>query len=1309
MSKINTNMAGVTTLYHLRNKEEGMNKALERISSGLRLNHAVDDAAGASIVNRMTSQIKGLEAAIRNAADAISLTQTAEGAIDEVTQILHRMRELSVQSANGVYTGQDRQAIQNEVGALQEELHRIAESSTFNGVKMLNGSFLDTTFQVGFQPNDTATLSIEDVKPTGLGEYILKTSVTNAENYLIDETSPEEIGTTSSHIENKGSHVSVDIFENEVISIHTINQTVSGNAVTGIATDLLKAFVAADTGTTGGFSLEAADGQTGSVIDVSKFEIDNTTGEISLPSSVTELDFEDNASAAGNNNFLFKVVYTNSDGVKFSENMTVTVKNQMNDAGTSAVNLKSATADNSPATVLRLSDLSPDLLFQAQALGMTVNADGTMNATNFTGSFATSTSLTGASVNSTTGDLTLRTAGNRTPRIDETTAAQTVAFELRDADGDAVYTETVNLTVTDASGEFSKTDNLSIGTPTAVASRTNTTNVSLTTKTAAGTPVALIEETDLLPSTTTGASLGFDNDTVFALTAAAPAGVNLIDNLDGTFDLEITTEDAGTEIATGTTSMTLEARDTTPNTITGGPIAGPTDSSGSSTGTLTQGTATPALTAFALSNANTTNVSAVTALSAVTPAANQHVRVVGAPAWLSGFNGTGGSYAFSGNIDRTATGVPLGTQTLVLEYFDSAVPGTTIFTETITLTVNPYVQHSFSVNVVAADGTGEGALDGEVEVTAKTDNDLATPANLLTEQAVVGAGDTTAASLITLRTNQPTGTIPFTFDESRTNMTSATAVSSIAAADRRFAIGGTPPEGITLVDNLNGTFDVSLAVDNNGEFVPVDLTSFSIEVFDVAAPTTVVFTETYTMTMVDMMGHVTKTSGNEQTNGEIDIAMTAVEGGKTKIPVNRQSTALTSFKENFAGGTFSLSGTDAALFRVDETTGEVTSRSFLDNENPTDDGAGNVYDFNIVYTQGNNTFTDKVSLTITNDERDDVVTQAAGRPLVGQSAIDAASLVSEEEDLTIFGNVGTAVIDVNGGESAYDIVQSINAAQTETGVYANAQTRVNMFFPDQFEAVSDAVSFKLKGVNEESVLVSGSVDFGVTGGRDANVRSLADAINSVSGKTGITAKVSPNGAMLHMFSNDGYDIVVENFTTSVQNIPMKISASDGSLKSVGDVQELRKGTNETDTFRSTGEITFHSPYVFSIEAGRTGLNGGGLFQLTPGAADLVSVSELDVLTVDGAKKMLTAVDAALVRIDLERSDLGATMSRMEHTINNLSNIVVNTKAARSRIQDADIAEETTEMTKAQVLSQAAQAMLAQANRTSQSILSLLQG
>ena len=118
---------------------------------------------------------------------------------------------------------------------------------------------------------------------------------------------------------------------------------------------------------------------------------------------------------------------------------------------------------------------------------------------------------------------------------------------------------------------------------------------------------------------------------------------------------------------------------------------------------------------------------------------------------------------------------------------------------------------------------------------------------------------------------------------------------------------------------------------------------------------------------------------------------------------------------------------------------------------------------------------------------------------------------------------------------------------------------------------------------------------------------------------------------------------------------------------------------------------------------------GGMFFGNPPGAQLSSVAMLDVLTVKNAKRMLTAVDGALVRVDLERSDLGATMSRMEHVINNLSNISKNTQEARSRIQDADIAPlETTNLTKAQVLNQAAQAMLAQANRTSQSILSLLQ-
>ena len=202
-------------------------------------------------------------------------------------------------------------------------------------------------------------------------------------------------------------------------------------------------------------------------------------------------------------------------------------------------------------------------------------------------------------------------------------------------------------------------------------------------------------------------------------------------------------------------------------------------------------------------------------------------------------------------------------------------------------------------------------------------------------------------------------------------------------------------------------------------------------------------------------------------------------------------------------------------------------------------------------------------MEVTNSTADDVVTQAAGRPLLGRSAIEAAGLISEDEDFTIYGNVGTATIDVNGRSSAYEIVSAINGRQGETGVYANAITRVNINFPDQFDELDDAVSFMLKGLNDEPVLVSGSVEFGVVGGRDANVRGLADAINGVSGKTGISAKVSINGSTLHMISNEGHDILVEDFEMSVLNIPMNVASANDKLETSSDVQQLLKAQQKT--------------------------------------------------------------------------------------------------------------------------------------------------
>ena len=179
MSKINTNMAGVTALYHLRNKEEDMNKSLERIASGLRLNHALDDAAGASIVNRMTSQIKGLEAAVRNAADAISLTQTAEGALGEVENILQRMRELSVQSGNSTLNASDRSQIQGELDQLAAEIDAIAQKTNFNRVNLLDGSNDKLTIQMGIDATDTLDIQLKKTTVESLGIGSSSTSATH--------------------------------------------------------------------------------------------------------------------------------------------------------------------------------------------------------------------------------------------------------------------------------------------------------------------------------------------------------------------------------------------------------------------------------------------------------------------------------------------------------------------------------------------------------------------------------------------------------------------------------------------------------------------------------------------------------------------------------------------------------------------------------------------------------------------------------------------------------------------------------------------------------------------------------------------------------------------------------------------------------------------------------------------------------------------------------------------------------------------------------------------------------------------------
>jgi len=158
---INTNQSALNAQRQLNNTTGSLGRSFERLSSGLRINGAKDDAAGLSITTRFSAQIRGLNQAVRNSNDGISLAQTAEGALNETTNILQRIRELSVQSANDTNNDSDRASLQAEVSQLKDELDRIAETTNFNGNKVLDGSFLAQNIQVGANVGETLSVSIQ--------------------------------------------------------------------------------------------------------------------------------------------------------------------------------------------------------------------------------------------------------------------------------------------------------------------------------------------------------------------------------------------------------------------------------------------------------------------------------------------------------------------------------------------------------------------------------------------------------------------------------------------------------------------------------------------------------------------------------------------------------------------------------------------------------------------------------------------------------------------------------------------------------------------------------------------------------------------------------------------------------------------------------------------------------------------------------------------------------------------------------------------------------------------------------------------
>ena len=181
---INTNTSSINARRKLTSSSNALSRSFERLSSGLRINSARDDAAGLAISNRMTAQIRGLDQAVRNSNDGISLAQTAEGALNETTNLLQRVRELAVQSASDNNNPSDRASLNEEVVQLVDEINRIAQNTSFNGNKLLNGDIINSVLQVGANVGETLAVRIDSAEATQLSRQMRRVSAVGTDANL---------------------------------------------------------------------------------------------------------------------------------------------------------------------------------------------------------------------------------------------------------------------------------------------------------------------------------------------------------------------------------------------------------------------------------------------------------------------------------------------------------------------------------------------------------------------------------------------------------------------------------------------------------------------------------------------------------------------------------------------------------------------------------------------------------------------------------------------------------------------------------------------------------------------------------------------------------------------------------------------------------------------------------------------------------------------------------------------------------------------------------------------------------------------
>ena len=317
--------------------------------------------------------------------------------------------------------------------------------------------------------------------------------------------------------------------------------------------------------------------------------------------------------------------------------------------------------------------------------------------------------------------------------------------------------------------------------------------------------------------------------------------------------------------------------------------------------------------------------------------------------------------------------------------------------------------------------------------------------------------------------------------------------------------------------------------------------------------------------------------------------------------------------------------------------------------------------------------------------------------LMEGAALTGATDTRTATGLTITGPTNAASVTFNAKSSAKTVAAAVNAQSATTGVSAAAKTNLVL------DTLSHAgtVSFNLTGTGTAAISTSVAANSDLT--------SIRDAVNAVAGTTGITASMYQGDKGQLMFTSaTGEDIKIETFASSgnsASTIKAYVTDFDGTKSATTDT--LTTGAATTDSLIVAGEVRFSSVGSFTVVDAANGATGYMAAGST--TASQAAISAVNISTSTGANSAIATIDGALNKISDARANLGAISNRIDHTISNLGNVLINTEASQSRIEDADFAKATGDLTKSQIMSQAATAMLAQANASKQGVLSLLQG